>query len=114
MNRLFAEVVGTFCLVFAGCGAMVVNGVYDGAISHAGVALTWGAIVMAMIYALGEVSGAHFNPAVTLGFAVAKRFEWAKVPGYVAAQCLGAILGASLLRVLFLDWHDLGIGVEGR
>ncbi|MFZ4766876.1 MAG: MIP/aquaporin family protein [Roseimicrobium sp.] len=100
-RKLVAEWLGTFALVFAGTGAMVVDAATEGAIGHAGVALTFGLVVLAMIHTFGDVSGAHMNPAVTLGFAVARRFAWAEVPGYVVAQCLGALSASALLRVLF-------------
>src|SRR5258706_579676 len=83
MKACAAEFIGTFALVFAGTGAIVINQASGGAITHAGTALTFGLIVLAMIYALGDVSGAHLNPAVTLGFWVARRFSAAAVPGYV-------------------------------
>lgn len=74
MKKYYAEAIGTFGIIFCGTGAMTINEVTNGSISHAGVAITWGLIVMAMIYAFGEISGAHFNPAVSIGFAVAKNF----------------------------------------
>ena len=83
-------------MVFCGCGAMTINEITNGSISHVGVAVTWGLIVMAMIYAFGEISGAHFNPAVTIGFAFAKKFAWNKVPKYILAQAIGAIFAAFL------------------
>lgn len=107
-NKLIAEVFGTFCLVFAGCGAMVVNEVTGGAIGHAGVALTWGLIVAAMIYAIGDVSGAHINPAVTVGFWLAKQFPGRSVLPYIHAQVVGAIFAAGMLRVLFPTSETLG------
>jgi aquaporin Z len=107
-KRLFAEMIGTFALVFAGTGAIVINQVSGGAITHPGIALTWGLIVLAMIYTFGDVSGAHFNPAVTTAFAVARRFPWREVPGYIAAQLAGAFLGSLVLRGLFPSSQTLG------
>lgn len=101
MNRLWAEFLGTFGLVFAGTGAIIVNQETHGVIGHAGVALTFGLIVLAMIYCFGDVSGAHFNPAVTTAFAVARRFPWREVPGYLGAQLAGAFLASGLLKLLF-------------
>jgi aquaporin Z len=108
MKRLFAEFLGTFGLVFAGTGAIVINQVSNGAISHAGIALTFGLVVLAMIYAFGDVSGAHLNPAVTTAFAAARRFPWREVPGYIAAQTLGALAASGLLRILFPTNETLG------
>jgi aquaporin NIP len=106
--RLFSEVLGTFGVVFAGTGAIVANQVSGGAITHPGIALTFGLIVLAMIYTFGDVSGAHFNPAVTTAFAVAGRFPWRAVPAYIAAQLTGAFLASGLLRVLFPESLTLG------
>ncbi len=108
MHKYIAESIGTFSLVFCGTGAMTINEVTGGDVTHVGVAITWGLIVMAMIYAFGELSGAHFNPAVTIAFAYAKKFEWREVPKYIAAQCLGAILASSILLFLFPDSEYLG------
>jgi len=108
MKRLFAEFLGTFGLVFAGTGAIVINQVSNGSITHAGIALTFGLIVMAMIYAFGDVSGAHLNPAVTTAFAAARRFPWRDVPGYITAQVLGALAASGLLRILFPANATLG------
>jgi aquaporin NIP len=107
-RRMAAEFVGTFALVFAGTGAIVVNAASGGQVTHVGVALTFGLIVLAMIYAVGDVSGAHLNPAVTLGFAVAGRFPVRDVPPYIAAQCGGAFLASGVLRFLFPDHPTLG------
>ncbi len=107
-KRLWAEVIGTFALVFAGTGAIVINGVSGGAISHPGIALTFGLVVLAMIYTFGDVSGAHFNPAVTTAFAAAGRFPWREVPGYVGAQFAGALAASGLLRMLFPGDGKLG------
>jgi aquaporin Z len=107
-NKLAAEAFGTFCLVFAGCGAMVVNEVTGGVIGHAGIALTWGLIVAAVIYSVGDVSGAHINPAVTVGFWLAKQFPGNRVLPYVIAQVIGAFAAALMLRVLFQNSQTLG------
>lgn len=108
-SKLLAECLGTFALVFAGTGAIVINEVSGGSIGHAGVALTFGLIVLAMIYTFGDVSGAHFNPAVTLAFATARRFSWSSVPGYLLSQSAGAFAASGLLRFLFeTNNHKLG------
>ncbi len=106
-KKLLAEFLGTFSLIFAGTGAIVINNA-TGSVTHAGVALTFGLIVLAMIYAFGDVSGAHMNPAVTTAFAVARRFPWSEVPGYVGAQLAGAFAASGLLRVLFPTDAKLG------
>jgi aquaporin NIP len=108
MKKVFAEFLGTFGLVFAGPGAIVIDHASNGAIGHAGIAITFGLIILAMIYTFGDVSGAHFNPAVTTGFAVARRFPWRSVPAYVAAQVLGGFGASGLLRVLFPADATLG------
>ncbi|WP_375238895.1 MIP/aquaporin family protein [Aurantibacter sp.] len=107
-KQLIAETIGTFALIFCGCGAMTINEITGGSISHVGVASVWGLIVMAMIYAFGETSGAHFNPAVSIAFAYAKKFEWNKVPSYILAQSVGAILAIALLAFLFPESQFLG------
>lgn len=108
MRRLVAEAIGTLCLVFAGCGAIVANQASGGAVTHVGVSLTFGLIVMAMVYAIGETSGAHINPAVTIGFAMAGRLPWREVGGYVVAQVVGAFVGVLLLMVVFREAGTLG------
>jgi aquaporin Z len=100
-RMLLAEVFGTFCLVFAGTGAVVVNDTHGGTITHVGVALTFGLIVLAMIYTVGDVSGCHLNPAVTIEFLAACRFEWNRVVSYLFAQCAGAMLASVLLKGMF-------------
>jgi aquaporin NIP len=107
-QRLFGEFFGTFALIFAGTGAVVVNQTQNGVIGHAGVAIVWGLVVLAMIYAFGDVSGAHFNPAVTLGFCAAGRFTLREAVPYIAVQCLAATTASSLLRVLFPENVMLG------
>lgn len=109
MRKLAAELFGTFALVFAGTGAIVINDVSGGTVSHVGVALTFGLIVLAMIYALGDVSGCHLNPAVTLGFFVARRFGGRWVVPYIASQCLGAVLASVTLRLIFPSHPTLGV-----
>jgi len=108
MRKLLAEIIGTFTMVFCGCGAMTIDEITNGSISHVGVSITWGLIVMSMIYAFGEISGAHFNPAVTLGFATAKKFEWKKVPSFILAQLLGALLAIFILWILFPESKSFG------
>ena len=107
-QKLLAEALGTFILVFAGTGAIVVNQVSGGAITHAGIALTFGLVVLAMIHTFGDVSGAHLNPAVTAAFACAGRFPWREVPGYFTAQITGALAASGLLRLLFPTASTLG------
>lgn len=111
MKKLLAEFLGTFCLVFAGTGAIVIDEVTHGAIGHAGIALTFGLVVMAMVYTFGDISGAHLNSAVTLAFAVSGRFAWREVPGFVLAQVAGAIVASVLLRFLFPENVLLGTTV---
>jgi len=101
MKKYISEFVGTFALIFCGTGAMTINEITNGSIGHIGVAITWGLIVMAMIYAFGEISGAHFNPAVSISFAYAKKFPWKEVPKYIIAQVLGAVFASLVLWFLF-------------
>jgi aquaporin Z len=111
MHRYVAEAIGTFCLVFAGCGAIVINQVTGGSIGHVGVALSFGLVVMAMIYAVGDISGAHLNPAVTLGFVLAKRLARREAGLFVISQVIGAVVASAALRLLFVDHPDLGATV---
>jgi aquaporin Z len=103
-----AEALGTFALVFAGTGAIVIDKVSGGAVTHPGIAATFGLVVMAMIYALGEVSGAHLNPAVTTGFFLAGRFPGRGVLPYVLSQLGGALIASAILRLLFGNVASLG------
>lgn len=100
-RKYLAEVIGTFSLVFCGTGAIVINQESGGAISHLGVALTFGLIVMAMIFAFGDVSGAHLNPVVTLVFVFLKRFPSNQIILYVLAQAVGAFAASATLKILF-------------
>lgn len=108
IRKSLAEFLGTFAMVFAGTGAIVINAESGGAITHLGVALTFGLIVLAMIYTLGDVSGAHMNPAVTVAFAAAGLFPFASVLIYLAAQISGALLASLTLRFLFPQNPTLG------
>ena len=94
---LAAEFAGAFALVFAGCGALMVDA-KTGQLGHVGVAITFGLVITAMVYAVGHVSGAHLNPAVTAAFALTRHFPWTRVPAYWAAQIAGALAAAALLR----------------
>lgn len=107
MRRYVAELIGTYALVFAGTGAIIINE-QTGALGHFGVAATFGLIVLAMIYAFGDLSGAHLNPAVTLGFVVAKRFPLKEAAPYIVAQLSGAVLASLTLRFLFPENATLG------
>ncbi|MBL8843910.1 MAG: aquaporin [Planctomycetes bacterium] len=108
MQRCAAEAFGTFCLVAAGTGAIVVDGATGGAIGHLGIALAFGLVVVAMIEAVGDRSGAHLNPAVSLGFACAGRFPWREVAPYAAGQLVGALAASALLRLAFPADATLG------
>lgn len=108
LRQFAAECFGTFALVFAGTGAIVINDVSSGSVSHVGIALTFGLIVVAMIYALGDVSGCHLNPAVTLAFFAAGRFDGRRITFYMLAQCIGAILASFSLKLLFPKHPSLG------
>lgn len=108
MRKYLTELIGTFFLVFVGCGAMVIDTEIPGVISHVGVAFSWGLIVMVLIYSIGDVSGAHINPAVTLAFWIGKQFKGKHVLPYILAQFIGAIGAAVLLVNLFPGNDTLG------
>ncbi len=108
MKKYIAEALGTYGMIFAGTGAIVIDVITAGRVTHVGISLTFGLIVMAMIYALGDVSGAHFNPAVTLGFFFARRFPGRDVLPYIASQLAGAFLASLTLLLLFGNHAFLG------
>ena len=101
MKKYVAELLGTFALVFCGTGAIVIDQQTNGGVTNAGIAITFGLIVMAMIYTLGSISGAHLNPAVTIAFTLARRFEAVHVLPYIVSQLTGALLASLLLKYLF-------------
>ena len=103
-----AEFIGTFSLVFAGCGAIIVDEITDGAVTSLGIALTFGLIVMVVVYAIGHISGAHINPAVTIAFASVGRFPKERIATYITMQILGAITAAFFLLGIFGNVADLG------
>ena len=107
-QALLAEAIGTFALVFAGAGAIMVDEKTDGALGQVGIALTFGLVIMAMIYAVGHISGAHFNPAVSFAFALTRHFPWPRVAAYWAAQILGALTAALVLRASLGDRANVG------
>jgi aquaporin NIP len=111
LKKYCAEFIGTFALVFAGTGAIVIDETTGGAVTHVGVALTFGLIVLAMIYTVGDISGAHLNPAVSLGFFAAQRFPLREVIPYIGSQCAGALAASGVLRFLFPQNATLGTTV---
>lgn len=108
MKKYTAEFIGTFAMVFCGTGAIVINETTNGAVSHVGIAITFGLIVMAMIYTLGSISGSHINPAVTIAFAVAKKFPAKEVLPYIIFQIAGAFSASLVLKFLFPENIFLG------
>ena len=103
-----AEAIGTFILVFTGTGAVVFGDISGGQVTPLGIGLVFGLVVMALIYTLGDISGAHINPAVTLGFWASGQFKGKEVTPYILAQCSGALLASLLLRALFGNHADMG------
>jgi aquaporin NIP len=101
LKRLIGEFLGTFGLVFCGTGAIIINQESNGAITHLGIAIVFGLIVMAMILSFGHISGAHINPAVSIALCVSKRFSWRHLAPYILAQLAGALFASSVLHYLF-------------
>lgn len=113
VRKATAEMIGTFALVFAGCGAVVAHALHPEAVSADAIPFVFGAVVAVMVYALGHISGAHLNPAVTLTFAVFGRFAWKEAPFYIAAQLLGAVLAIALLSATLPPAGTLGETLPG-
>jgi len=109
MKKYLAELIGTFGLVFCGTGAIVINDVANGAVSHLGIAVTFGLIVTVMIYSFCSISGAHINPAVTIAFSTTDRFNKKDLAPYLIAQLIGAFLASGILHFLFQKHTTLGI-----
>ncbi|KAK2393790.1 nodulin-26 [Trifolium repens] len=110
LKKLVAEVVGTYLMIFAGCAAVDVNLNNDHVVTLPGIAFTWGFTVMVLIYSLGHISGAHFNPAVTISHASTKIFPLKQVPAYIIAQIIGSTLASGTLRLIFNGEDDHFIG----
>lgn len=108
MKKYTAEFLGSFILVFCGTGAAIIDETTKGAVTHAGVAITFGLVVMALIYAIGDISGAHMNPAVTITFASAKLFPLRDVVPYIISQVTGALAASLVLKFLFPGSLTLG------
>ncbi|XP_072998666.1 aquaporin NIP1-1-like [Typha latifolia] len=106
MQKLIAEVIGTYFVIFAGCASVTVN-LSKGTVTFPGICIVWGLVVMVMIYSVGHISGAHFNPAVSIAFAITGRFPWKQVPPYIGAQLLGSTLASGTLRLLFGGKREL-------
>jgi aquaporin Z len=109
MQKYYAEIFGTFILLFSGAGAIVTNQVSNGTVTHVGIALVFGLVVTAIIYAIGEISGAHINPAVTIAFWVGGRFPGKQVLPYIVCQVIGALAACLLLRVIFPGLDNYGM-----
>jgi aquaporin Z len=108
LEKVVAEFCGTCILVLAGTGAIIFNDVTGGSFSNLGIGFTFGLTVMVMVFTFGDVSGAHINPAVTLGFWIARRLPGSYVLSYILSQCVGAIAASLILRLLFVDHPNLG------
>lgn len=111
VRRLLAEALGTFGLVFAGTGAAVANDLSGGAVTHVGISIVFGAIVMMMVVAFGPISGAHINPAVTIALWAGREFEGREVIPFILSQCVGAVAASAVLRGLYPEAGTLGATV---
>jgi len=111
LRKYIAEFIGTFALVFAGTGAIIINDISGGNVTSLGVGLVFGIIIMTMIYALGEISGAHFNPAVSFGFWLAQRLPFKELLPYICSQLLGALTASTFLKMIFPLHKTLGITI---
>ncbi|KAK6787926.1 hypothetical protein RDI58_016451 [Solanum bulbocastanum] len=110
VQKLIAEFVGTYMLIFAGCAAIILNINKNNVVTLPGIASVWGLVVMVLIYSVGHVSGAHFNPAVTIAFATSKMFPWIQVPAYILVQVVGSTLASGSLRLIFNGKEDQFVG----
>lgn len=110
VQKVIAEIFGTYFLIFAGCGSVTVNKSTTGTVTFPVICFVWGLAVTVMVYSVGHISGAHFNPAVTVSFATCRRFPWKQVPVYVAAQVLGSTLASGTLHLLFGGGRELFAG----
>jgi len=108
MRSYITETLGTFILIFCGTGAIVINQQTGGSIGHMGITITFGLLVMTLIYAFGNISGAHFNPAVSIAFTVARKFPANKLVPYIFSQLLGAVMASFFLKLLFPQNEMLG------
>ncbi|XP_015578970.2 probable aquaporin NIP-type isoform X1 [Ricinus communis] len=100
LQKLIAETIGTYLVIFCGCGSVAVNKIY-GSVTFPGICVVWGLIVMVMVYSVGHISGAHFNPAVTITFAIFRQFPYKQVPIYIVAQVVGSLLASGTLYYIF-------------
>ncbi|MEE2959512.1 MAG: MIP family channel protein [Myxococcota bacterium] len=114
LKKVLAEFIGTYMLVFVGCGSIIVDTLHPGSLGHLGISFSFGLTVMVMIYATGHISGAHFNPAVTLAFALNRSFPKGEVLFYWTGQIIGAVTAAICLESLFGNIGDLGATLPHR
>lgn len=108
MKKYIAEFIGTFFLLFVGTGAIIVDNLSNNALGHMGISFAFGIVIAVLIYACGHISGAHFNPAVTIAFSVVGKFSKHQVIPYIASQLLGALCASAVLRLLFGNVYDMG------